>query len=587
MLTGPKFARASYILFTIAVLAALLKLGGIAGVEPFILRTAPATSVARAAEPVVRENPADVRLDLPERRYTLGGHLLPELTNPPDVESSDAPIFYRPSPKRKAEGNPSQPVCTDLGGFPEGSRAIFPLPEDYLGSYEDTWGAARPQGGHEGTDLMSPAGTPEFAITDGTIVRVSGASENGWNRLGGYTVMLKADYDVGPIKKGDLFYYAHLNEESSLPIGTKVRAGQRMGFAGDTGEGREGTRGEFPAHLHLGWYDTSSASDRANLKSGAMNPYPLLLWLENNGGAVAGGTDATYCEAQGPEPSTDEGSSSAQRDPDLDTGDADDARPSPVVEESRHDNSPERQSKQNEKKAPANPGKNKAPADKPRKHDETEDSREKSSAASEAQVTRPSSLEAKTRSLLSDPRPGWASRSSSVVAGVLRGEMDDDGQETDAPDEKEKQKPPNPPEDKEPETSVPEPTKPRDQAPPTPRKPEKFDEPSAPCDKVANGHDAYVTRDQNQRTQIKHSEWLALVKNDPELRACKNAGANRKARYEGLAIWTGHPDHEEVRFYLRGGNVVVEAPDEPTLMKMREIASALDAKVMDNDVPPS
>ena len=52
---------------------------------------------------------------------------------------------------------------------------------------------------------MSLTGTPEVAITDGTIVPVKGANENGWNRLGGYTVMLKAAFEAGPIEKGDLF----------------------------------------------------------------------------------------------------------------------------------------------------------------------------------------------------------------------------------------------------------------------------------------------------------------------------------------------------------------------------------------------
>ena len=61
-----------------------------------------------------------------------------------------------------------------------------------------------------------------------------------------------------------------------------------------------------------------------------MDPYPLLLWLESNGGAVSGGTDASYCEApQGPVPATD---SPGER-PDMDTGDGGDARPSPVVED--------------------------------------------------------------------------------------------------------------------------------------------------------------------------------------------------------------------------------------------------------------
>ncbi len=85
----------------------------------------------------------------------------------------EAPVCHRPSSGEDADG---QPVCGYLGDYPESSRVVFPLPEDYFGSYEDTWGAARPQGGHEGTDLTSPTGTPEVAITDGTIVPVKGAN---------------------------------------------------------------------------------------------------------------------------------------------------------------------------------------------------------------------------------------------------------------------------------------------------------------------------------------------------------------------------------------------------------------------------
>ena len=252
----------------------------------------------------------------------------------------EPPVFYRPSVGRSQNGSGrtssgSDARCTDLSGVPGNRRAIFPLPAGYADSYDDTWGAPRVQGGHEGTDLMIPSGTPEYAITGGTLVPVAGANGRGWNTLGGYTVMLRADYDVGPIRKGDLFYYAHMNERGTLPIGTRVRAGQQIGVAGDTGQGPEVTRGLFPSHLHLGWYDTSGA--RTNLPSGAMNPYPLLEWLKSNGGVISGGTDTRYCEAPQkpvPVPSTGEKDwqlpASPGVTPDLKTGTGK-SRPSPVV----------------------------------------------------------------------------------------------------------------------------------------------------------------------------------------------------------------------------------------------------------------
>ena len=246
-------------------------------------------------------------------------------------------VFYRPPPPGplSAAAQGTGPFCGDLGMLPGGHRLVFPLPMGYANSYEDTWGAPRPQGGHEGTDLMAPPGTPEYAVTDGTIVSVVGSNGNGWNSLGGYTVMLRAAYSVGPVREGDLFYYAHLEKESALALGATVRAGQVVGYAGDTGQGPEVTRGLFPPHLHFGWYDARGT--RSYLPSGAMNPYPLLEWITAGGGVLGGGSAARYCEVprSGPPiPSAGDDRWPAARDagarPDLDTGSKRPA-PSPVA----------------------------------------------------------------------------------------------------------------------------------------------------------------------------------------------------------------------------------------------------------------
>jgi hypothetical protein len=49
----------------------------------------------------------------------------------------EAPVFYRPSSGKGTDGGP---VCGNLGDFPESSRVVFLLPEDYFDSYKDTWG---------------------------------------------------------------------------------------------------------------------------------------------------------------------------------------------------------------------------------------------------------------------------------------------------------------------------------------------------------------------------------------------------------------------------------------------------------------
>ncbi len=170
--------------------------------------------------------------------------------------------------------------------IPESSgprEAVFPLPERYAGSYADDWGARRVQGAHEGTDVFAPEGTTIRSITGGTVSRAFGSGDNGWNTLGGYTVMVEAAYDVGPIERGDLLYYAHMRAPTPLEPGERVEAGQKIGEVGDTGQGPEGTRGRFEPHLHVGWYEGGwFGAERSEVASGAMNPYPLLRRIEND-----------------------------------------------------------------------------------------------------------------------------------------------------------------------------------------------------------------------------------------------------------------------------------------------------------------
>ena len=169
------------------------------------------------------------------------------------------------------------------------ASAVFPLPKEHLDDYDDTWGAARSQGGHEGTDMFAPDGTPIYSVVTGKVIPVAGSDEEGWNALGGWTTMIEATESVGPVQAGDTFYYAHQLEPSPLRPGDTVEAGDQVGKVGSSGEGPPGAllpdgRGK---HLHLGWYDSSMS--RAETASGAMNPYSLLQWLGGNGGTASGG----------------------------------------------------------------------------------------------------------------------------------------------------------------------------------------------------------------------------------------------------------------------------------------------------------
>lgn len=136
-------------------------------------------------------------------------------------------------------------------------------------TYEDGYGEGRNYGGerkHEGIDIMSRTGGRKelqiVAVADGVI------EKTGWLKLGGYRIGIRSE-------SGMYYYYAHLESyEKGIQEGKKVKAGQVLGWMGDTGYGSEGTRGKFPVHLHFGLYR------KAHGKEESINPYHLLRYLE-------------------------------------------------------------------------------------------------------------------------------------------------------------------------------------------------------------------------------------------------------------------------------------------------------------------
>lgn len=167
----------------------------------------------------------------------------------------------------------------------EPGEAAFPLPPEHSDSYTDDWGAPRGQSSHEGTDIYAPEGTPIYSITSGAITTAYGSDEDGWNTLGGYTVMVRADRDSGPVRRGDRLYYAHMNAPTPFEAGEEVEAGQKIGEVGRTAGEEPGTVADFPPHLHLGWYGGFGSffgdePEYETAPSGAINPYPMLRSAE-------------------------------------------------------------------------------------------------------------------------------------------------------------------------------------------------------------------------------------------------------------------------------------------------------------------
>ncbi len=133
----------------------------------------------------------------------------------------------------------------------------------------DDFGAPRSYGGdrsHQGNDLIADMGVPIVSMTDGEVTRL------GWNEYGGNRVGITSN-------SGAYFYYAHMDRyEDGLTKGKKVKAGEVIGYIGDTGYGPPGTRGNLIPHLHvqIGFLPRSSTQEYY-----WFNPYDIIKFLDD------------------------------------------------------------------------------------------------------------------------------------------------------------------------------------------------------------------------------------------------------------------------------------------------------------------
>jgi murein DD-endopeptidase MepM/ murein hydrolase activator NlpD len=114
-------------------------------------------------------------------------------------------------------------------------------------SFTNDWGNPRSGGRrHQGTDILSPRGTP--------VVAVVGGSVRGHNsRLGGISFYLNGD-------DGNTYFGTHLDSLSGAS--GRVSQGTVLGYVGNTGNARGG-----PTHLH---FEIHPGGGRP------VNPYPTL-----------------------------------------------------------------------------------------------------------------------------------------------------------------------------------------------------------------------------------------------------------------------------------------------------------------------
>jgi murein DD-endopeptidase MepM/ murein hydrolase activator NlpD len=163
------------------------------------------------------------------------------------------PVDPNPRPSKPPKPKPTHQI-------------VFPV----LGTVEfsDDYGAPRPQGRHEGIDILAPRHALALAAEAGRVRFYTGSSRAG--------CMLYLDG-----KSGTTYYYIHLNNDltsgndnrggckvgvsyaKGLKTGARVSAGQPIGFVGDSGD----ANGIHP-HLHFEVHPHGGAST---------DPYQRLL----------------------------------------------------------------------------------------------------------------------------------------------------------------------------------------------------------------------------------------------------------------------------------------------------------------------
>ena len=159
-------------------------------------------------------------------------------------------------------------IYDDLEYFPVAKSKT----SDYWVGFDDSFGAGRNYNGsykHEGCDIMAENNIsgyyPVVSATDGVVENI------GWLEKGGYRIGIRSN-------SGGYFYYAHLSSYADVKKGDKIKAGELLGYMGDTGYGKlEGTSGKFDVHLHFGVYIKTD-----NYEEISMNPYNILKYLEKH-----------------------------------------------------------------------------------------------------------------------------------------------------------------------------------------------------------------------------------------------------------------------------------------------------------------
>ena len=159
-----------------------------------------------------------------------------------------------------------------------GLKGFSPIAKGFPYSDYDDFGDARDYGYrrlHLGHDMMGQVGTPIIAVESGTVEAL------GWNQYGGWRIGIRS------FDKKRYYYYAHLRKnypyQSTLAVGSTVRAGDVIGYLGRTGYStQENTNNIKEPHLHFGLQLIFDESQKEGNNEIWISCYELVKFLRQN-----------------------------------------------------------------------------------------------------------------------------------------------------------------------------------------------------------------------------------------------------------------------------------------------------------------